>query len=957
MDEEEEKSLEEIKSYLPLTPELAIFRANYWKDRNKIFNELYEILYDKNQEKKEANIEKDNLNDYNDSFNDIKSFDKTILENFKNLYYKPKSDKDIKNENPSVDEINENSDDEMENDNEIDNDLKNDFYFINRFINNSKKMIYNNYLKNYVNVNKKLSNNLFSLSANLNKEIFFQIKNVNIFEINYLIKIKIKDYKEEWVCNAYYGCYLLYKILKCKKPFPIYPNNNNETADNIKIKTISAVSDFNLALSKGVNEFGDHEHTINLDSIIENNKYLFNIDFLKNSVYKKYLNLNEQIPKKGDYKFLEYLFNKKNFLEEFTYIFGSKNYLSTEKILENLIDIYKQNIGRFLYLDLEYINNLQYRKDLKEYLSFRLIRPFFNDYEKYKSFCSDKIRSIEHGNIGYLIKNLIEFIRENYIGEKLFIILNNVNNEKSHKIIEDIKRITEKEDYHHNFLIFCNIENEYNFKKFCEIYKNNQEIKLILIPNLIFDEPINDAKKEIKNLFFEYSVDKFVDLIKIFHFSYYLNYKSEISERETEIHLIKKYIKFFKLIIENNYNENKPIIKNIKFKNNEIEQEFLAQYANYFAYYIESEARLQNILNLPDGYFFEKLIILDILTGKIIKNEDYNFINLEVDSLFGLDIKDLDLEEYKDKNIIFTQKSKTAEIFDFAILVKQKEGLIMKLYQVTTKKSKDDLEKLDVDIIKLHCININHNLQQLGEITKFSFGIITSYNCYKKNNKDYLFLKNDCKTKNYELFIYNLIEKKFYVEQERAKVNNEVSLSFVNNIYLFNDKFKLNLPNYNSFFELKPKLISMKYLNKNYKDSIEKYLDEDSIKNEVKIIGKISYSNDLINSSIMDNDIGLLISGLRTEVYKAEKKDLKKGKKELVHYTKNIEVKMIKEKEGNKIYERDSETNKIKEVNSIKNTLSNIHILLFKFDEKKFLGKKRNSEQLFKGDILKKNNK
>ena len=52
MVDEEEIFLEEIKSYLPLTPELAIFRANYWKDRNKIFNELYDMLYDQNQEKK-----------------------------------------------------------------------------------------------------------------------------------------------------------------------------------------------------------------------------------------------------------------------------------------------------------------------------------------------------------------------------------------------------------------------------------------------------------------------------------------------------------------------------------------------------------------------------------------------------------------------------------------------------------------------------------------------------------------------------------------------------------------------------------------------------------------------------------------------------------------------------------------------------------------------------------------
>ena len=51
-------------------------------------------------------------------------------------------------------------------------------------------------------------------------------------------------------------------------------------------------------------------------------------------------------------------------------------------------------------------------------------------------------------------------------------------------------------------------------------------------------------------------------------------------------------------------------------------------------------------------------------------------------------MKDIDLEKYKGKNIIFTQKSKTAEIFDFGILINQDNQLIMKLYQVSLKNQK-----------------------------------------------------------------------------------------------------------------------------------------------------------------------------------------------------------------------------------------------------------------------------
>ena len=210
-----------------------------------------------------------------------------------------------------------------------------------------------------------------------------------------------------------------------------------------------------------------------------------------------------------------------------------------------------------------------------------------------------------------------------------------------------------------------------------------------------------------------------------------MNYKSEAKEDDfSELDLNKKYKKYFKLDIKNNLNETKPIINNIKFRNKDIEIIFLQQYENYLLHFIESDKKLQEVLNLNDGDFFEKLIILDFITNKILNNKDNNnFIKLEVNSLFGFNLKNIDLKNYKEKNIIFTQKSKAAEIFDFGILINKNNQLIMKLYQVSTKKSKDDLSKLDLDIIKLHCINIKKNLEILGNINSFSFGIITTYRC------------------------------------------------------------------------------------------------------------------------------------------------------------------------------------------------------------------------------------
>ena len=828
-------------------------------------------------------------------------------------------------------------------------------------------MLYNNYLNNYIKKKYIFSNEDFSLRANKKHEIFLQIKNIDIFEIKYLIQITINNNIKEWVCNPYYGLYLLYKIKKCQKPYSFYPEVNHGKYEDInKIKTICNMDDFDSAISKGVKEIEDLNYEVNLDEIIKKTKLLLNIDLLKGySPYRKYLNLNELAYEKADFGFLKSLFGKENFLEEYIYIFGSKNYLNTEDILDNLIYSYKANNFKFLYLDLDYISQLKYKKDLKNYLAFWLIRAFsYNDYEKYKSFFNDIINLIDFSCIPYIIKKLIEYNEKNYKRQKLFFILNNANTEKAHEIINNIKTNIEGDLFQH-FIIICNIENEFNFNKFIEIYKK-QEVKLILIPDLLFNEPIINAEKEINEFFGDYSLNKFIDLIKIFHFSSFMNYKSEEKEDDfSEIDLIKKYKKYFKLDVKNNLDEVKPIINNIKFRNKDIEKIFLQQYENYLLHFIESDKKLQEVLNLNDGDFFEKLIILDFITNKILNNKDNNnFIKLEVNSLFGFNLKNIDLKNYKEKNIIFTQKSKTAEIFDFGILINKNNQLIMKLYQVSTKKSKDDLSKLDLDIIKLHCINIKKNLEILGNINSFSFGIITSYRCYEKK-KDFNLMKDDCTNKNYELLIYNIIERQFYFEQKDDKDATKNILLPLDNIFSIKNINKLELPNYDSLFKLKPKLISMKYLNQNYINCLRQYFEnEKECTTDIKIIGKIKYNSSYINSSINDKNLGILISGNMIEKNYTTKTKLSKENEqadsknqikniEIPKIKNDIEIKIMKDSKNNKIYRKDLGCDEPKVINEIKmNQLFNPHILLYKFDEEKFIGKKRNPNSLFTDEIV-----
>ena len=334
MDAIDENKTEEIKPDLKLTPQLAFFRKHYWKKRNAIFNELYKILYDSDKlSDKEKTIldEPPKDSDSDDSFSDIKNYNQKKLKHYESqtLISLLNKDNDIKTEPSNIEQAETEKNEEEDENSESDDNM--DFPFNNNFLANTKEKIYKNYLNNYVAKNYKFTKNEFSLSANdFNKKVFFRINGLIIFEINYLIKIKINNRKKEWVCNAYYGLYLLYIIKKCQKLYPIYPRNNNYEIEDInEIKTISNQNDFNTAMSKGVNEFEDKDYQINLDQIIDDIICLNNINLLKVGC-KKYLNLNEQVSQIGDYIFLKYLFEKNNLFEEYIYIFGSKNYLNNE---------------------------------------------------------------------------------------------------------------------------------------------------------------------------------------------------------------------------------------------------------------------------------------------------------------------------------------------------------------------------------------------------------------------------------------------------------------------------------------------------------------------------------------------------------------------------------------------------------------------------------------------------
>ena len=436
-------------------------------------------------------------------------------------------------------------------------------------------------------------------------------------------------------------------------------------------------------------------------------------------------------------------------------------------------------------------------------------------------------------------------------------------------------------------------------------------------------------------------------------------------------------MKYINLICKYKNNSKKLKIKNIVFKNDEIKNEFLKQYSNYSTYFFNNDQYINEILdNNTDGDFFERAIILDILTEKILTktNNQLNFKIIEVKSLYALTLnKSFNFEEYKNKNIIFFQKSKTSEVFDFGFLINGNNEKYFKLYQISLNKTKEDFVKLNKNIIELYCSNIKQKLNKLGEINNFSFGIITSLRVYEnskneKNISGYKLMEKVCQENKYELLIYDVSKAIFYKEEKNKK--------YEFNLYTINKDYKLNLPDYSNFYKYNPIFMSSKYINKDYVENINEYLD----KKDAQIIGKIKFEKKFITSKIEDKGLALLISGeIKLKKNNPSKSDKINNKtndnnKDIINYkeeedlvynsSEKKQVIIFKTKNFSKIYEKQIDNEKISEINENeyeKNiTLENGHIILIKLNndnncaKNQFITKKRNPEKLFSEKIIKK---
>ena len=190
----------------------------------------------------------------------------------------------------------------------------------------------------------------------------------------------------------------------------------------------------------------------------------------------------------------------------------------------------------------------------------------------------------------------------------------------------------------------------------------------------------------------------------------------------------------------------------------------------------------------------------------------------------------------------------------------------LKVYQVCLNKDKNELNKLDFDIIKL---DIEYFIKKLFlyyhiQIAQYSFGLITSKAGFdkfilnekndenlskineklycenlEKSYKNYPIMKKHCNDNNYEFIIFNRENNKFYTHEKTDKLKNikittyinPLSIIKVNNIYQGND------------FDSLKKL----YINKNdisFVERIKSLIKDDDL--SIKLIGKFKSSSKII---------------------------------------------------------------------------------------------------------------
>ena len=903
---------------------LNIFYEKFWEKRNEIFDSIHNILEkeDFGTQQKIQDIITNNNMDLNKKIEEIKSLTYNKYANNYEKYYKK--------ENLALFQL-----DLIEKSNTFELILLSD-----------EKTDCEEFETSENDINTKYDNNN-------DKRL------IVLFQIQFLIKIKIigeenesedeiedEDEDEEWICNCDYALFILFKVKNLTNVHPSITYSEKDSDSSFSISNCIDIEHlvYIICNKKTIKNYSliEIDADLNIKKIvwaINTDNSNFDNEYIKYSLKNMKIDKNfiAKINRNNDvfscFQSLE------RFIDNKILIFHNTDIMLNYSKINLLNQHYLESDFRFLYLDLNVINLIKNTSEKRKYLSYwiaRIYKIHTNFTEDFEEFAHTILKNIRQKNyfedfIKLILKKNEDLNKnENYKDSELYIIVDNIEKEKDFILIKNYLETL----FNNPIKIFgiINIDSTFGKNLFFSLYSKTHIERGYFIHYLYSNNDdvntnlLNDIDNFFNNLGGGIVILK--ELIQL------INFRDFINECEYEnLNFLKKYIKYIQLITSQD-TDNQIKIIDINFKTKEIKNKFILNYKNILLTFLNNDIILKQLFSDLNGQFFEKQILLDLLLNKI-KNADMKFELLEVHSIYCMNINNFNGDKYKTKNILLIQKSKTGEIFDFGIII----GNSVKLFQATFIKLKNKLIKLDRQVIGVDCVNIKNNLNIIGEFNNFSFSIVTSKSVFleyqQKNDFDktaYYLLKQHCIKNKYELLIYDIFEKKMYIEDDKK------SLILYENFYFIKEEYKLYIPNIENIFKFKPKKISIKYFNEEKKNELTTKIKNYKIfenLSDIKILGKFVFKDEFIKTNIAEENYGIFISG---EKARNIAKKLNK-------------VEILKFGDETIIYEHDSNStqNLIPKGEDINLKKKGSEVILFSIpNQTKFLGKKR---KINKNDI------
>ena len=857
---------EESDSKPPLLyyKKLSIFWKEFSQNRESIFKIIYNILEgQKNDDiNEEIKKNKNTIDFIEELFNEEENESKESEEESKEVHEENFKKNNIKRQ--------ENLENEIELLKLRENEKKKIFEIGNKINEN----YYNNFKKNYNNNLELYEYGKLKLIEMFNVIYLSIDDDIILFPIEFLFKVNIVG-SEEWICNAEYLIYICYYIKNLK--FPYFENKNININNKIYYSTLTNVNNVtNYLLIYGNNNVSVKEKCIDVTKIINS----ITSNKIKNEVSNNYLKLlfNDQLI--NDY----YLkLNKKfDLINEFSILFNNiihsqslqyrncflifhHNYKFIHiHLVHELAKAYLSNYFRYLYLDIKTLKKYTSSEQLRYYFSYWIHKIFnIEDLSKNENYFNEEIsQNLKKENyLKFILFQVInknkEIKKSNF--NKLYIIFDNITDIKDYYYISSINNELQ-EDHYFDFqlILFCDIES----KSICQFFFSNQNLYNykkdynIYYINLI-DEAKNINEDELLEMLNSRDNEKLLsEFVSLFHFKEHLEKEEAVLYFNLDLNYLINYIKYIKLIIKQNNNEFKLL--DIEFKNDEIEKMFLKYYNSIVTKFINTKRKINSVFGKDKGNSIENQIVYDTMTGKI-ENQNFSnikFVECKVNSLYCLKIKEQEkLILNNNEHILFTQKSATGEIYDFAFLINNK----MKLFQNTTLKTSNDLKKLERLIIEVDCENIKRELFPTKQVEDFTFGIITTkevFNEFKNLKKPskkhtYYLMRKFCLKNNYEFFIYDLYSKTIYIDIDGELIEYK-------NLYEFNNSKKIVTTNFETLYNKGVKKISTKYVEK---EKINKFISTKLSLSYVRILAKYTYKKELKTLNFNENNYGIFIYG------------------------------------------------------------------------------------------------